>query len=83
MPAPQDVPPLAAQGPRPLRRRLQRGVGENWGFAPYSQGDLDTYAQEMQLAFDRDWFMVAETADRRAGGAAITVPGPRPGARGG
>jgi GNAT superfamily N-acetyltransferase len=47
---------------------------DNWGFAPYSAKDLDHYAQEMQLAFDREWFMVAETADGEPVGVAITVP---------
>src|SRR3954453_12284494 len=36
---------------------------ENWGFVPYGKRDLDVYAQELQLVFDRNWFMVAETAD--------------------
>ena len=66
------------------RRRLRRDLdafGEiyneawsrNWGFVPYSKEDLDHYAQEMQLVFDRDWFMVAEEGDRTVG-VAITVP---------
>jgi GNAT superfamily N-acetyltransferase len=32
----------------------------NWGFVPYGKEDLDTYAIDMQLAFSREWFMVAE-----------------------
>jgi hypothetical protein len=47
---------------------------DNWGFRPYGEEDLDHYAQELQLAFDREWFMVAETAEGEAVGAAITVP---------
>jgi GNAT superfamily N-acetyltransferase len=47
---------------------------DNWGFRPYDEHDLDHYAQELQLAFDREWFMVAETAQGEAVGAAITVP---------
>jgi hypothetical protein len=47
---------------------------DNWGFVPYSKTDLDHYAQEMQLAFDRKWFMVAETSAGEPVGAAITVP---------
>jgi hypothetical protein len=47
---------------------------DNWGFVPYSAKDLDHYAQEMQLAFDREWFMVAETAEGEPVGVAITVP---------
>jgi hypothetical protein len=46
----------------------------NWGFVPYGPRDLDHYAQELQLAFDRDWFMVAETPAGEPVGVAITVP---------
>jgi GNAT superfamily N-acetyltransferase len=46
---------------------------ENWDFVPFSKADLDAYAQEMQLVFDRDWFMVAEK-DGEAIAMAITVP---------
>ena len=45
----------------------------NWGFVPYSKEDLDYYAQEMQLVFDKHWFMVAEQGDKTVG-VAITVP---------
>ena len=38
---------------------------DNWGFVPYSKEDLDHYAQELQLVFDRNWFMVAENARGR------------------
>jgi GNAT superfamily N-acetyltransferase len=66
------------------RRRLRKDVdvfGElwneawknNWGFVPYSKEDLDHYAQELQLVFDKNWFMVAEEGDK-AVGVAITVP---------
>jgi GNAT superfamily N-acetyltransferase len=47
---------------------------DNWGFVPYSKEDLDHYAQELQLAFDRNWFMVAENREGEAVGVAITVP---------
>jgi hypothetical protein len=46
----------------------------NWGFVPYGKEDLDAYAQELQLVFDRDWFMVAENAGGDAVGVAITIP---------
>ena len=66
------------------RRRLRRDLdtfGEiyneawsrNWGFVPYSKEDLDHYAQELQLVFAREWFMVAEQGDK-AVGIAITIP---------
>ena len=47
---------------------------DNWGFVPYSKEDLDHYAQELQLVFDRNWFMVAENRDGEAVGVCITVP---------
>ncbi len=46
---------------------------DNWGFVPYSQSDLKHYADELQLVFDRNWFMVAEKAGETIG-IAITVP---------
>jgi hypothetical protein len=66
---------------RSLRRDLDvfaeiynEAWSRNWGFVPYSDADLDAYAQELQLVFDGDWFMVAETADGQPVAAAITVP---------
>jgi hypothetical protein len=67
------------------RRRLRRELdvfaetynaawAGNWGFVPYSKEDLDHYAQELQLVFDRHWFMVAENAEGETVGVAITVP---------
>src|SRR3954453_11245778 len=47
---------------------------ENWGFSPYSEKDLDAYAQELQLVFDANWFMVAETREGDTAAVAITVP---------
>jgi GNAT superfamily N-acetyltransferase len=46
----------------------------NWGFVPYSKEDLDAYAQELQLVYDRDWFMIAEDSEGKTVGMAITVP---------
>ena len=45
----------------------------NWGFVPYSDEDLDHYAQELQLVFAREWFMVAEHEGEPVA-IAITVP---------
>ncbi len=50
-----------------------RAWRRNWGFTPYEPADLDHYAREMQLAYDRDWFMVAEI-DGEPIAMAITVP---------
>jgi len=65
---------------RSLRRDLDRFAdvynsawSENWGFVPFGKRDLDVYAQELQLVFDRHWFMVAETADGDTAAVAITV----------
>ncbi|MBE2318234.1 hypothetical protein DVA67_019790 [Solirubrobacter sp. CPCC 204708] len=66
---------------RSLRRDLDRFAevyneawSENWGFVPYGKRDLDVYAQEMQLVFDRNWYMVAETESGETAAVAITVP---------
>ena len=66
---------------RALRRDLDRFAevyneawSENWGFVPYTKRDLDVYVQEMQLVFDRNWFMVAETAEGETAAVAITFP---------
>jgi GNAT superfamily N-acetyltransferase len=45
----------------------------NWGFVPYSKEDLDAYALDLQLVFDRDWFMIAEN-DVEPVAMAITIP---------
>jgi GNAT superfamily N-acetyltransferase len=69
---------------RMTRRRLRRDLDvfaeiynrawrRNWGFVPYDEKDLDAYAQELQLVFDRDWFMVAEIEGEPIA-IAITVP---------
>jgi GNAT superfamily N-acetyltransferase len=46
----------------------------NFGFVPYSKADLDAYAQELQLVYDKPWFMIAEDGDGRTIAMAITVP---------
>lgn len=67
------------------RRRLRRELdafaeiyneawSRNFGFVPYSKEDLDAYARELQLVYDRGWFMIAEDADGKTVGMAITVP---------
>ena len=66
---------------RSLRKDMDRfgevynaAWSENWGFSPYGKADLDQYAHEMQLVFDRNWFMVAEDAKGETAAIAITVP---------
>jgi len=68
------------------RRRLRKDLDtfaeiynkawrRNFGFVPFGKKDLDAYAQEMQLVFDKHWFMIAERKDTgEAVGMAITVP---------
>lgn len=71
---------------RMSRRRLRKELdvfaetyneawADNWGFVPYGKDDLDTYASDLQLVFDPNWFMVAEKVDTgESVGVAITVP---------
>jgi GNAT superfamily N-acetyltransferase len=66
---------------RALRRDLEtfrelynEAWRRNWGFVPYSEEDMDAYAMELQLVFDRNWFMVAENPDGKTVGVAITIP---------
>ena len=66
---------------RSLRRDMDRFAevyneawSENWGFVPYTERDLDAYVQEMQLVFDRNWVMVAETAEGETAAVALTFP---------
>jgi hypothetical protein len=47
---------------------------ENWDFTPYTKKTLGFLAGELQLVFDRDWMMVAETADGDTAAVAITTP---------
>jgi GNAT superfamily N-acetyltransferase len=68
------------------RRRLRRDLDlfaetyneawkDNWGFRPYTKADLDTYAIDLQIVFDSNWFMIAEKVDSgETVGIAITVP---------
>src|SRR5204862_6604256 len=65
---------------RHLRRELDdfakiynAAWSKNWGFVPYSKEDLDAYALDLQFAYARDWFMVAEK-DGRPIAMALTFP---------
>jgi GNAT superfamily N-acetyltransferase len=66
---------------RTLRKDMDRFAdvynsawAENWDFVPYTKKDLDTYAMDMQLVFDKNWFMVAETPEGDTAAVAITIP---------
>jgi hypothetical protein len=50
-----------------------RAWRRNFGFVPYDKGDLDQYALELQLVYDKDWFMIAEVGDEPVA-MAITIP---------
>jgi GNAT superfamily N-acetyltransferase len=65
---------------RHLRRELDifaeiynAAWSRNWGFVPYSKGDLDAYAVDLQLVYARDWFMIAEQEGKPVA-MAITIP---------
>ncbi|MDQ6816484.1 MAG: hypothetical protein M3018_03630 [Actinomycetota bacterium] len=65
---------------RHLRRELDEFAkvynaawSENWGFAPYSKEDLNALALDLQLVYDRNWFMIAEIEGRTVA-MAITIP---------
>lgn len=45
----------------------------NWDYVPFSEKDLGAYAQELQLVFDSDWFMIAEK-DGETVAVALTIP---------
>jgi GNAT superfamily N-acetyltransferase len=47
---------------------------DNWGFVPYSKEDLDAYALDLQLVYDRNWFMVAENERGETVAMALTFP---------
>ena len=53
--------------------RYNAAWARNWDFVPYSKEDLDELALNLQLVYDRDFFMIAEN-DRGTVAMAITVP---------
>jgi GNAT superfamily N-acetyltransferase len=72
---------------RPMRRlRLRKELdafaevynaawADNWDFVPYGKKDLDDFARELQLVFDKHWFFIAEKLDTgEVVGMAITIP---------
>ena len=72
---------------RPMRRlRLRKELdafaevynaawADNWDFVPYRKKDLDEFARELHLVFDKHWFFIAEKIDTgEVVGMAITVP---------
>jgi hypothetical protein len=55
-------------------RLFNAAWSRNWGFTPYSQADLKTMAEEMQLVFHKEWFMKAVDPQGDTVGMAITIP---------
>lgn len=48
--------------------------GENWGFVPITEDEVEFHAKTLKLVLDEDWAMIAETADGEVVGAALTLP---------
>jgi hypothetical protein len=46
----------------------------NWGFVPLSPAEVRHYAKQLRPLLDENWAMVAETADGRVAGAALSLP---------
>jgi GNAT superfamily N-acetyltransferase len=71
---------------RPMRKRdLEAEVGRflevyneawqrNWGFVPLTESEVRHYAKQLRPLLDENWAMIAETADGRVAGAALSLP---------
>jgi GNAT superfamily N-acetyltransferase len=46
----------------------------NWGFVPLTEAEVRHYARQLRPILDENWAMVAETADGRVAGAALSLP---------
>jgi len=46
----------------------------NWGFVPLTESEVRHYARQLKPLLDENWAMIAETADGRVAGAALTLP---------
>src|SRR4051795_1856362 len=46
----------------------------NWGFVPLTESEVRHYARQLRPILDENWAMVAETADGRVAGAALSLP---------
>jgi GNAT superfamily N-acetyltransferase len=46
----------------------------NWGFVPLTESEVRHYAKQLRPLLDENWAMIAETADGRVAGAALTLP---------
>jgi GNAT superfamily N-acetyltransferase len=48
--------------------------GDNWGFVPITDEEVEFHAASLKLVMDEDWAMIAETDDGEVVGAALTLP---------
>jgi len=48
--------------------------GDNWGFVPITEEEVEFHAKSLKLVLDEDWAMIAEKADGEVVGAALTLP---------
>ncbi len=46
----------------------------NWGFVPLTEVEVRHYAKQLKPLLDENWAMIAETADGRVAGAALSLP---------
>src|SRR4051794_2412768 len=46
----------------------------NWGFVPLTPNEVRHYAKQLRPLLDENWAMIAETADGRVAGAALSLP---------
>jgi GNAT superfamily N-acetyltransferase len=46
----------------------------NWGFVPLTESEVRHYAKQLRPLLDENWAMIAETADGRVAGAALSLP---------
>ncbi|MEA2168375.1 MAG: hypothetical protein QOF76_1675 [Solirubrobacteraceae bacterium] len=47
---------------------------KNWGFVPLTENEVRHYAKALKPLLDENWAMIAETADGRVAGAALSLP---------
>jgi hypothetical protein len=57
-----------------FHRLFNAAWSRNWGFTPYSAEDLKVMGQEIQLVFNKHWFMKAVDQNDHTVGMAITIP---------
>ncbi len=48
--------------------------GDNWGFVPITEEEVEFHAKALKMVLDEDWAMIAEKADGEVVGAALTLP---------